>query len=160
MKLNLREIIEIPGGSVPFAQELDTALLDFPSVRAYTAPITAEGKVVNTAGDRCGAEFPRTVDLDLHADITADAQDDDPEVFTLDGDWLDVDEVLSTCFILSMDTKCLCKPDCAGLCDRCGANLNLGPCRCQKPRDPRMAVLEQLLDNKTDEEEEAAHNSD
>ena len=47
--------------------------------------------------DRCGAEFPRTVDLDLHADITADAQDDDPEVFTLDGDWLDVDEVLSTC---------------------------------------------------------------
>ena len=94
MKLNLREIIEIPGGSVPFAQELDTALLDFPSVRAYTAPITAEGKVVNTAGiltlqgklhaqmlcvcDRCGAEFPRTVDLDLHADITADAQDDDP----------------------------------------------------------------------------------
>ena len=50
MKLNLREIIEIPGGSVPFAQELDTALLDFPSVRAYTAPITAEGKVVNTAG--------------------------------------------------------------------------------------------------------------
>ena len=120
MKLNLREIIEIPGGNVPFAQELDTALLDFPSVRAYTAPITAEGKVVNTAGiltlqgklhaemlcvcDRCGAEFPRTVDLDLHADITADAQDDDPEVFTLDGDWLDVDEVLSTSFILSMDT--------------------------------------------------------
>lgn len=92
MRLNLREIIEIPGGSVPFSQELDTALLDFPSVRAYTAPITAEGKVVNTAGiltlqgrlhaqmlcvcDRCGAEFPRTVDLDLHADITADAQDD------------------------------------------------------------------------------------
>ena len=85
MKLNLREIIEIPGGSVPFAQELDTALLDFPSVRAYTAPITAEGKVVNTAGiltlqgklhaemlcvcDRCGAEFPRTVDLDLHAEV-------------------------------------------------------------------------------------------
>ena len=73
MKLNLREIIEIPGGSVPFAQELDTALLDFPSVRAYTAPITAEGKVVNTAGiltlqgklhaqmlcvcDRCGADL-------------------------------------------------------------------------------------------------------
>lgn len=43
MRLNLREIIEIPGGSVPFSQELDTALLDFPSVRAYTAPITAEG---------------------------------------------------------------------------------------------------------------------
>ena len=145
MRLNLREIIEIPGGSVPFSQELDTALLDFPSVRAYTAPITAEGKVVNTAGiltlqgrlhaqmlcvcDRCGAEFPRTVDLDLHADITADAQDDDPEVFTLDGEWLDVDEVLSTCFILTMHTRYLCSPDCAGPVDRCRPKLHLRTCR-------------------------------
>ena len=50
MKLNLREIIEIPGGKVPFAQTLDTQWLDFPSVKAYTAPITAEGEVINTAG--------------------------------------------------------------------------------------------------------------
>lgn len=163
MKLNLREIIEIPGGKLPFSQTLGTELLDFPSVRAYNAPITAGGVVVNTAGiltlrgemhvqmtcicDRCGTEFPVERTIPLEARITADAgKDDDPELFVLDGDWLDLDEVLSTCFILSMDTKCLCKPDCAGLCDTCGANLNLGPCRCKKQRDPRMAVLEQLLD--------------
>lgn len=163
MKLNLREIIEIPGGKVPFAQTLDTQWLDFPSVKEYTAPITAEGEVVNTAGiltlqgtlhaqmicicDRCGAEFPVDKTLSLNAGITADAAaDDDPEVFTLDGDWLDLDEVLNTLFVLDMDTKSLCKPDCAGLCDTCGANLNLGPCQCRKPLDPRLAVLEQLLD--------------
>lgn len=163
MKLNLREIIEIPGGKVPFAQTLDTQWLDFPSVKEYTAPVTAEGEVVNTAGiltlqgtlraqmvcicDRCGTEFAVDKTLNLHAGITADtAADDDPEVFPLDGDWLDLDEVLNTLFVLDMDTKSLCKPDCAGLCDTCGANLNLGPCSCRKPRDPRLAVLEQLLD--------------
>lgn len=163
MKLNLREIIEIPGGKVPFAHTLDTQWLDFPSVKEYTAPVTAEGTVVNTAGiltlqgtlhaqmvcvcDRCGTEFPVDRTLHLNAGITADAEaDDDPEVFTLDGDWLDLDEVLTTLFVLDMDTKSLCKPDCAGLCDTCGANLNLGPCSCRKPRDPRLAVLEQLLD--------------
>ena len=163
MKLNLREIIEIPGGKVPFAQTLDTQWLDFPSVKAYTAPITAEGEVINTAGiltlqgtlraqmicvcDRCGTEFPVDKTLELRAGITADpAADDDPEVFTLDGDWLDLDEVLHTLFVLDMDTKSLCRPDCVGLCDTCGANLNLGPCSCRKQRDPRLAVLEQLLD--------------
>lgn len=163
MKLNLREIIEIPGGRVPFAQTLSTERLDFPFVKTYASPLEAQGAVVNTAGvltlegtlrarmicicDRCGAEFGQDKTVRLHAGITADATaDDDPEVFTLDGDWLDLDEVLETCFILDMETKHLCRPDCAGLCETCGANLNLGSCGCRKQRDPRMAVLEQLLD--------------
>ena len=165
MKLNLKDIIEIPGGSVPFSQEIETDRLDFPSVLAYTAPITAEGEVRNTAGileltgtlnasmhcvcDRCGTEFDRSKQIDLQATVTADPEaDDDPEIFPLEGDWLDLDEVLTTLFILDMDTKFLCKEDCAGLCPQCGKNLNDGPCGCKKPRDPRMAVLEQLLDDK------------
>jgi uncharacterized protein len=27
----------------------------------------------------------------------------------------------------------LCRPDCAGLCPRCGADLNPGPCACARP---------------------------
>ena len=165
MKLDLKDIIEIPGGHVSFSQEVDTELLDFPSVLAYTAPITAEGEVRNTAGileltgklsasmqcvcDRCGTEFDRSKQIDLHATVTANPEaDDDPEIFALEGDWLDLDEVLTTLFILDMDAKILCKEDCAGLCPQCGKNLNDGPCGCKKPRDPRMAVLEQLLDDK------------
>ena len=34
------------------------------------------------------------------------------------------------------------------LCPRCGADLNLGPCGCKREKDPRLAVLEQLLDDK------------
>ena len=33
-----------------------------------------------------------------------------------------------------------------GVCPECGKNLNEGPCSCRKKPDPRLAVLEQLLD--------------
>ena len=42
----------------------------------------------------------------------------------------------------------LCSEDCKGLCPRCGADLNLGPCSCKKETDPRLAVLAKLLENK------------
>ena len=32
------------------------------------------------------------------------------------------------------------------LCDRCGKNLNDGPCGCTAETDPRLAVLGQLLE--------------
>ena len=162
MRLDLREIIEVPGGSVPFETELATERLSFPSVKAYKARPHASGRVYNEAGilhleglltadmicicDRCGAEFESVKELPLDAVIVERESEDFPEFFALDGNELDVDELLETCLILDMETKFLRKEDCKGLCDTCGANLNLGPCGCRKPRDPRFAALEQLLD--------------
>ena len=40
----------------------------------------------------------------------------------------------------------LCAEDCKGLCRRCGAKLNLGPCGCKPEIDPRLAALGRLLD--------------
>ena len=162
MRLNLREIIEIPGGSIPFECELDTNNLDFPAVKAYKSKPHAVGRVYNEAGvlnlsgeiradmlcvcDRCGAEFDSIKTTALHATIVEEDDEENPELFLLDGDEIDLDEILSTCFILDMETKFLCREDCKGLCSRCGKNLNLGPCGCRKEIDPRFAVLEQLLD--------------
>lgn len=164
MRLDLREIIEIPGGSVPFQCELETDRLDFPSVKAYKAKPRAEGRVYNEAGvlrlegkltaemvcicDRCGSEFDSVKTTVLDATIVEEDTGVNPELFILEGDEIDLDEILSTCFILDMETKFLCKEDCKGLCSRCGSNLNLGPCGCRKEIDPRFAVLEQLLDKK------------
>ncbi|MEA4815138.1 MAG: DUF177 domain-containing protein [Oscillospiraceae bacterium] len=39
----------------------------------------------------------------------------------------------------------LCSPDCKGLCPRCGANLNLGPCGCKKETDSRWSALDSLF---------------
>ncbi|NLH02379.1 MAG: DUF177 domain-containing protein, partial [Clostridiales bacterium] len=63
-------------------------------------------------------------------------------------DWLDLSDLLETCFILSMESKFLCRENCEGLCPSCGKNLNDGPCGCKKEIDPRLAVLGQLLDKK------------
>ena len=162
MRLNLREIIEIPGGSVPFSCELDTEMLDFPSVLGYEGSPRAEGQVRNEAGvlhltgtitapmrcvcDRCGAAFDSVKQTKLDATIVEEDTGVNPELFILEGDEIDLSDILSTCFILDMETKFLCSEDCKGLCDRCGKNLNHGPCGCGKQIDPRFAVLEQLLD--------------
>ena len=164
MFLDLHEIIEVPGGRVPFRCELDRERLTFPSLVRFDGPVTAEGAVKNTAGileltavveadmtvrcDRCTAEFGEHAVLPVEAVLKADAEDDDyADLFPLDGDGVDVSDVLETCFILNMDTKFLCSEDCKGLCPDCGKNLNDGPCGCAKQIDPRMAVLGQLLDD-------------
>ena len=162
MRLNLSSIIEVPGGSVPFECELETDGLDFPSVRAYVGKPHAEGRVFNEAGilhlkgtltaemicvcDRCGEEFESLKQMQLDATIVEENPEDDPSLYVLQGNEIDLDEILSTCFILDMETKFLCREDCKGLCPTCGRNLNLGPCGCRKSLDPRFAVLEQLLD--------------
>ena len=75
----------------------------------------------------------------------ADEENEDEWVFQLEGDSADLDDIVTTAFVLNMDSKLLCKPDCKGLCCRCGANLNDGPCGCEPELDPRFAALKQLL---------------
>ena len=163
MWLDLSRIIETPGAAVPFETELDAALLASDAIESFPVLPTARGQVVNTAGlldlhatirgrmrcrcDRCGTEFERELDQAVDLPLAADVSDEeDAEVFPLDGDGIDVTEVMETCFILDMEGQMLCREDCKGLCPRCGKNLNDGPCGCQPKRDPRFAVLEQLLD--------------
>jgi uncharacterized protein len=167
MRQNLREIIDVPGASVTFRCELDTDRLDLPCVKRFTNPPVGEGIIKNTAGallltgeiraemvcicDRCGAEFDCSKKVSLNVPLAKELQDEDnPDVFLLEGDWLELSDILETCFILDMETKCLCREDCAGLCPKCGADLNLGPCNCRGNVDPRLAVLGQLLDNTED----------
>jgi uncharacterized protein len=38
----------------------------------------------------------------------------------------------------------LCRPECLGLCERCGGDRNLGECSCGPEVDPRWSVLDNL----------------
>ncbi len=163
--MNLHELLLNPGSQLPFRCELSTDRLDFPAVLSYTAAPVGEGFIVNNAGaltlrgtlsaamrcvcDRCAAEFDREVSYPLDIPLASELQDEEnPDYFLLEGDELDLEELLETVFILNMDTRFLCRDDCKGLCSRCGKNLNEGPCDCRTESDPRLAVLEQLLDDK------------
>ena len=165
MMLGLAKIIDCPGGSVPFETSVDFSDLQYGNSFPVTEPVTASGVVRNTAGvlmmtgrvstcihgicDRCAAEFDRDVEFPIQVVLVgelASEENEDEWVFHLEGDSADLDDIIRTVFVLNMDSKILCRPDCKGLCFRCGKNLNEGPCNCQKELDPRFAALKQLLE--------------
>jgi len=54
---------------------------------------------------------------------------------------LDLREPLRQYVLMSEPFKPLCRPDCAGLCPSCGADLNKGSCGCTPDADERWGVL-------------------
>ncbi len=67
---------------------------------------------------------------------------------------LDLSEVIRQGLWLAAPMESLCRPDCAGLCPRCGGNRNLGECHCDDAvADPRWAALQNLLSIEPDSEE-------
>jgi len=82
-------------------------------------------------------------------------EEDDDEALLIDEHHiLDLSEVVRQGLWLAGPVEALCRPDCAGLCPRCGGNRNLGECHCdQAAIDPRWAALQTLLSNEPDSEE-------
>ena len=165
MLLGLSKIIDCPGASVPFSTSVDLSDLLYGTCYTVSEPVAASGTVRNTAGvlvmtgtirtcihgicDRCASEFDQDVEFPINVVLVtelANEENEDEWVFPLEADEADLEDIVRTVFVLNMDSKLLCKPDCKGLCCRCGKNLNEGPCSCQKELDPRFAALRQLLD--------------
>jgi uncharacterized protein len=82
---------------------------------------------------RCLTEFtyPFATDVDALFSANPDAADD-PSVYPLDQpvSRVDVRHAVREELALSTTGFPLCREDCAGLCSRCGADLNAGPCSC------------------------------
>jgi uncharacterized protein len=74
---------------------------------------------------------------------------DDMALSYYEGDEIDLRPLVDEQMILALPTRPLCGEGCRGLCSRCGANLNAGPCGCPAaPSDPRLAVLHTLVRGK------------
>ena len=89
--------------------------------------------------DRCAEPFEseKTVEVSCVVARTTEmsgAPDagDSGGIFVWDGDQIELDDVFIPAFILDLDMKTLCREDCAGLCQRCGKNLNHETCDCNK----------------------------
>ena len=164
MLLGLSKIIDCPGQSVSFSTSVDLSDLQYGTCYPVSEPVLASGTVRNTAGvlemrgmiqtcihgvcDRCTEEFSREVEVPIDVVLVtelANEENEDEGVFNLVGDSADLEEIVRTLFVLNMDSRLLCDPDCKGLCGGCGKNLNYEDCTCQKEIDPRLAALQQLL---------------
>lgn len=74
-----------------------------------------------------------------------EVSDDEVDLTPFDGDQIDLTEGLQEQLVMALPLKPLCSDDCKGICPRCGADLNQGPCNCPGEEvDPRLAVLAKL----------------
>ena len=163
MLLNVKPILHTPGKRLDFQFELNLSDMEFSGRYPISRPVAVSGEVRNTAGilelslnarstldavcDRCGKAFVQEKDVLFACMLAEELQNEEnDEIVLLEDGMVDVGDLARTALILDMDTKTLCSEDCKGLCPRCGADLNLGPCSCKKETDPRLAVLAKLLE--------------
>jgi len=64
-----------------------------------------------------------------------DALERDDYMLFHDGRRLDLREEAREALLLEVPMTPWCRPDCRGLCPRCGADLNQGPCGCAPPAE-------------------------
>ena len=158
MFLELESVFNNPGLSVPF----DYALEGFEGMLPFAAPPRVTGLVKNRAGvvtlegevqvilgtqcDRCAVPFEYRAGVPLeHTLVLSLNREDSDELILLESTRFSPDGLVWEDIVLSMPPKLLCRPDCKGLCQRCGQNLNEGPCDCKPEGDPRWEALRELL---------------
>lgn len=112
-------------------------------------PISVKGVIKNKSGvislgykadyrlrhkcDRCLVEFERDYTVSCDAVVVKSlSSDDNDDYIVVGGNELDLDEHIISDLILHFPSKVLCKEDCKGLCQFCGADLNETVCSCQK----------------------------
>jgi uncharacterized protein len=83
--------------------------------------------------------------------IDEDTEQDDEELYRLDGDLLDLEPALRDAVVLALPMSPLCREDCPGLCVECGVPLaDAGPDHGHEDApDPRWAGLKQFNDQAT-----------
>ncbi|MBI4276934.1 MAG: DUF177 domain-containing protein [Armatimonadetes bacterium] len=175
MKVVVDELLPASGTArtLPFDERVESQTEDV----AFPAPVTGQvtlthlgetldlrGTVTTTVTLVCG-KCLRPFEHSLAASITEQFWMAPPErpvgqevalteedfVFPLgEGKTLDLTEVVRQHLLLELPMVPQCSEDCRGLCPRCGANLNTGPCGCAgREIDPRLAALQRLRSDST-----------
>jgi len=138
---------------------IDTVHLDGELLRVEEG-ISFAGRIGTRATlpcSRCLEEHAQPLDLPFDLVYTTapepprgDEKRLDDELATrvhMDGTRIDIRALLAEQVYLGLPLKPLCRPDCQGLCPKCGINLNEGACTCAEERteDPRLRILKSLL---------------
>lgn len=165
--LDTRELGRQAGGlkvvetSVPAPAALGTDVIGVPEGAPVDLDLRLESAVegvlvtgtavVDVAGEcvRCLAPVRDRIEVDLQELFVFPGRDaDEEEASRLHGDLLDLEPVLRDAVVLELPFQPLCRPDCAGLCPECGANLNDDPDHEHAVgNDPRWDILRRFEGN-------------
>ncbi|WP_236683817.1 YceD family protein [Demequina flava] len=114
---------------------------------------TARAQALGECG-RCLDEVRLDVDATVQGlftvgEIESDEDGEEPEdVFKFDGESLDLEDVVRDAVVMKLPFTPLCRPDCPGLCDQCGARLENDPDHAHEAIDPRWSALQSLTEQK------------
>ena len=99
--------------------------------------------------DRCLEPVEIVVETEIEEQIAIEnsvLSGEEIPVF-INGNSLDTESAIMESIFSNFPAKVLCSEDCKGLCLKCGQNLNLGECGCDRlVQDPRMAKFNDLFD--------------
>lgn len=160
--VSIVDILDRPGHyrDVSVARAIDAgtalaALTESPvgaSVRleSVVEGILATGKVGAEAQltcARCLQTFTSPVSVDVCelfvSEAPAAGAEDD--FYPIAGEEIDLEPMIRDALVLALPSNPVCRPECRGMCARCGADLNAGTCSCtEDTTDPRWAALDEL----------------
>ena len=164
MILDLEPIFNNEGMVREFDYELDLSSQELSGTKPFVSPVRVSGSVGNYTGivemrakadfvlelccDRCAKPISVAQKVDIFHTLVTHLNDEaNDELLLVNELRFDLDPLVTEDIFLSLPSKFLCKKDCKGVCPRCGKDLNMDSCSCEKEIDPRLAALKQLLDN-------------
>lgn len=166
MKVSVREASKQYGVSFPFFlnEKLEPINyggrdLTFSGPAEVSGSVTGDGKAFTLSGeghvifcgqcDRCLEQYEKPFSFSFEERFVHQEEEEEDSYF-YSGDELDIDQAFLDNMLLSMPMINLCREDCRGLCQKCGANLNQGTCRCsQQAKNSAFDILRSLsFDNK------------
>ncbi len=163
MILDLKKAFVTDEYRLPIAYTLDLSDVSFGSLYPLEKPVEITGEVTNRAGvvllsihckafykapcDRCYEECTEVITVDNEYILATELQNEDnDDIILVEEMKLNLDELCYTDVLLHIPMKHLCSPDCKGICQTCGKNLNKEKCQCEKKEiDPRLQALADLL---------------
>jgi len=162
IELDVQDLLEQPAESrrVKRAESLPgirTELAEVPEeapvqidvlVESVTDGVLVSGRLsapARLACARCLTPIEDQVAVEVRELFVPDPGDDEYEI--PETGVLDLEPMVRDALVPALPFAPLCKPDCLGLCARCGGDLNLDQCSCTEPSiDPRWAALEGLAE--------------
>jgi DUF177 domain-containing protein len=110
---------------------------DDPMAFSLRAAFAREGKEAKAGARQPKAVEPRKghpASAKVEAQVAEEAEGDDRYFYQ--GDHVELAPMLREHVILAAPMQPLCREECAGLCARCGKDLNEGPCQCPAEAPP------------------------
>ncbi|MGL6105364.1 YceD family protein [Romboutsia sp.] len=106
---------------------------------------------------RCLVEVEVPIEYSIKGFLVKENYDEDSfeddDAFIYDGQELNLLDIIEQTLDFKIPARVLCKEDCEGLCQGCGANLNKEECSCNETAndeeiiDPRFAKLKDIFKN-------------